>query len=203
MDRPGSGAGSPVADQIRDRWHEVFAEPCRKITAERLAETHWPLGLVDDVAALARHAVTRDTGIARSARGFAQTVNALAAPGELERLVTALAAGTLVNVALTVRLHGLIDWSAVYRWLIVVAADAEQRGWLKVITLAEGEAPGPDGDWDERGLREWIENLPSDIAPLAWAGGLSADEALTRYRSGVLGSDELLMLAGLRGFTLP
>jgi hypothetical protein len=48
----------------------------------------------------------------------------------------------------------------------------------------------------------WVPDVPGLLAPLAWAAGLSGEEALAQHRRGMLDGDSLRGMALLRGHRL-
>lgn len=177
----------------RDAWVRVTADadagPFRHVT--RLFDRGGTVALFDEVAGLARHAVTvgaylsaADIEQARLLRRWARV------PATDVEVVTGLLLSAAVNAS---------RWS-VARWPVVA-------GWLRVLA-GDCDLERAAGLWD--GLDDWaapVDAFPMGglgaVGPLAYAAGLTGAEALARVAAGDLDPVGLGALAALRGYRLP
>lgn len=92
--------------------------------------------------------------------------------------------------------------------------EAQMVGWLALIAGASSYEAGHDMASRVGALRLGVDThpnawwlpwaqMPGDAGALAWAAGLSADEAWERQHAGTLMRQDLLVLATLRGWMFP
>ena len=98
---------------------------------------------------------------------------------------------------------GLVDQVAL-PWLAVAAGANSWSahaavGWLAISTLHGVSTT----DREQTALTAWRRTGPGPYAALAYAAGLTPDEALTRRRSRTWDPESLTVLAALRGYLIP
>ena len=105
---------------------------------------------------------------------------------------------------------GLADWARTvlhpagcgvdeaFGWLALAAGAESEQNRAAVLRAWTGRRIFPTAR--VRGLRAV---LPGEVAPLAWAAGLSTVEAAAGYATGKVREDGLWLLAGLRGYRQP
>lgn len=154
---------------------------------QSLIDRGWTPDVLDLVGVCARHAVARDTYIARIHTG------GLAVSSDQQEAAA---------IALAHRLVGALKrWSAernhvrsIVAWLPVIAADRNDPYPLLVPS-------GPGRVGSRR--KVWTQFIGYELAPLAYAAGLSLAEARHAASAEALDAGNLRALAALRGFVLP
>lgn len=89
--------------------------------------------------------------------------------------------------------------SVLLPWLVMVAGDTDAERARALLLSVRGWADPADEDVP---VARWTEAL-GPVAALAWAAGLTVEEAETRAAVGTLNEAGLRVLAGLRGYLLP
>jgi hypothetical protein len=157
-----------------------------------LVAQRWPIGVLTSLRDLAVNALEQQGGYCQRMR--------LALESQDEEPTHVL--GRLL-------IHDLMQFFA---WTRIPADDALR--WIEVLAGAPdkdaadtiSEALTPQRSFRPR-LPEapaltWNRSLPAALAPLAFAAGLTLDEAVALYADGVLDEPGLRTLAGLRGYHL-
>ncbi|MPQ99093.1 hypothetical protein GB931_14415 [Modestobacter sp. I12A-02628] len=125
--------------------------------------------------------------------------------GRQYRAETAGLRHRLGEVAVSWYIHCRLTRPEVLGWLRVVAgapsADEARAVEALIGSSRRGRVHGDPRALDDADVTRW-RALPVDVGPLAWAAGLSVEEADERRRSGSADTGELHLLAALRGFRI-
>ena len=171
-DRPLPVPATPEARALDAAWTATFGAGAPYRLAEELARDGWTPGTVARLHDLVDAALAARSGVTRAA----------GRPGQLAAL--------LARTAHTLVLMAPLPVDAVFDWLRVLATGPV---WHAVDRPGGLAYAGPG---ERRPLDVWTARVPHRLAPLAYAAGLTADEAA---RAGTLDEDDLRTLAALRG----
>jgi hypothetical protein len=109
--------------------------------------------------------------------------------------VAEAAARHLLPIAETLGKFGShVGWTpdVILAWTGLLAGATDAHEAEKLQAALRAMVPSMEG---------WLERL-GEVGPLAWAAGLTVDEACTRHDVGTLDAADLVLLAQLRGFRL-
>jgi hypothetical protein len=187
--------------------------------ADAMLAVGWRADLVERAARIGEHARVLNTGMAqemhaRAIQGAAsQAVNA-----DNEALPISYRGPYIVPTDADVaRARETVDVpQAIVRAMIGAASgNAMATGlpvevildWLAVASLS-GDRAGLDrffhlrriNDPKSSALRAWHAQVPSPLAPLAWAAGMTVEDAAVAHAAGDLRYESLRVLAGLHGY---
>jgi hypothetical protein len=157
----------------------------------------WTPEHVRDLFRLARHAVDRDTGLTRIRRVVPLTTPQWAPDVQPDAWTEEVAevAERLALVTLTADERGGLlrdGWA----WLAVLVGAPTPEEYVALLLTLRRHGEQGRADW-----AEWAPVRP-DVAPWAWAAGLSSTEAVNLV-GGAGDVRRLRGLAGLRGWVLP
>jgi hypothetical protein len=179
VDRPNPDPAAPLAAALRDLHGAHLSD--QEITGYRLYG--WTAEHVATVGVLARWATTHEAALARRLGKSAPQVWWRAVGQALARSGHRLVQDRAIPVG------DALPWLTLLAGTIDTDEYDALDTFLFPATLTRGR---PFFDWLALG----------SAGPLAWAAGLSLDEARRRVKPGDLDADVLRTLAGLRGFRL-
>jgi hypothetical protein len=185
-------SGQPTASDARaaltEAWTEVTGWVPNNGTLNSLLAAGWTVEHIHRVHRLAQHARACQTGVH------------LAEPGS----TILKTASWLTEIARFAMSRTDLDIEEMLEWLTVLVASPDPNVAMAFQRLYRTDARtgGPSTDPAATVLRMWRTQLPRQIAPLAWAAGLTPEEAGLRHRTTGLPETELRMLASLRGYRL-
>lgn len=188
-----SPAQRAAISEMADTWRRVTGGRPELGLARDLVAKNWPVTIIEAAGHLAEHAVTQQTGYAQQ---FA------AAIGDRPEGPTRALAALL--------LHDLLGFIAAapdtppqdaVHWLEIVAG-APDMATARAIEDLLDTFPTYQRRRTEPPAVAWNRALTGALAPLAFAAGLTLDEAAAMHTAGRLDEPGLRTLAGLRGYRL-
>lgn len=161
---------------------------------EAHAQDGWTTTTIERVEALAAFAVEHRTGVGSI---FADHVE----PEDRRREAFAW----LEEVGTRLLRTGCLPRTEILGWIeAAAAAPLFEQGVSAVRTLVTRREDGHPARVNQpTAMSAWRWQIPADLAPLAFAAGLTPTEARVRAAAGTLTADGLRTLAGLRGWRFP
>jgi hypothetical protein len=183
-----TGTVTPLVepDEISRLWAEAAGLTVRFGLARKMTALGWTAAEITRATRCARHILAHRLGT------YPPTVvlTGIDKPvGEVGLIV-----GDIWKASRTLIQAGRIPLGASLDWVEAVAGDRERS----VTWHADYLTPSKPGLRPVR-LQAWSLRIPADLAPLAYAAGLTPAEAREQQARGLLSADGLRALAALRG----
>lgn len=176
-------SASAVLDLV-DAWRAGFAYSIESSSFRKMAALGWTPAHITSIVGLATHAFEQRTAL-YAANQFS----------DVEYAIGYDIGTILVRPLIAYDVPG----DEAVTWLTMAASAPTSETVTGIVMLT---AEDPQNPATGTLLNSW-RRLPKVLGPLAWAAGLTVQEASDRHQAGRLTAEELLTLLSLQGFRLP